>query len=88
LAGALALFRRVEDQAALHLAADAAQRARRQHAFGRAADAEIDVDAGLLGSAHWMTPATSPSVIRRMPRRSRRRGDQIRRGADGPAPAR
>ena len=31
----------------LHLAADAAQRRRRQHAFRRAADAEIDVDAGL-----------------------------------------
>ena len=46
-ARALALLLGVEDQPALHLAADAAQRRRRQHAFGRAADAEIDVDAGL-----------------------------------------
>ena len=36
-------------QAALHLAADAAQRGGRQHALGRAADAEVDVDAGFLG---------------------------------------
>ncbi len=35
-------------QPALHLAADAAQRRRRQHAFGRAAGADIDVDAGFL----------------------------------------
>ena len=33
----------------LHLPADAAQRGRRQHALGRAADAEIDVDAGFVG---------------------------------------
>ena len=36
-----------EQQPALHLAADAAQRRRRQHALGRAADAHIDVDAGV-----------------------------------------
>src|SRR5262249_39370529 len=36
-------------QTALHLAADAAQGRRRQHALGRAADAEIDVDPGFLG---------------------------------------
>ena len=46
---ALALCLGVEDQPALHLAADAAQRAGRQHAFRRAAGAEIDVDAGILG---------------------------------------
>ena len=43
---ALALLVGVEHQPALHLPADAAQRRRRQHAFRRAADAEIDVDAG------------------------------------------
>ena len=48
LARAGALLLGVEDQPALHLAADAAQRAGRQHAFRRGADAEIDVDAGLL----------------------------------------
>ena len=37
---ALALLLGVEHQPALHLAADAAQRRRRQHALGRAADAE------------------------------------------------
>ena len=42
----------VDDQPRLHLAADAAQRRRRQHAFRRAADAEIDVDAGLRIGAH------------------------------------
>ena len=35
----------LEHQAALHLAADAAQRRRRQHAFRRAARAHVDVDA-------------------------------------------
>ena len=34
-------------QPALHLAADRAQRGRREHALGRAADAEIDVDAAV-----------------------------------------
>ena len=48
-AGAVALFMGVEDQLALHLPADAAQRRGRQHAFGRAARAEIDIDAGILG---------------------------------------
>ena len=51
LQGALALVLGVEDQPALHLAADAAQRRRGQHAFRRAAGAEIDVDAGLVGLA-------------------------------------
>src|SRR5579862_6310797 len=46
LGGALALLVGIDDEAALHLAADAAQRRRREHAFGRAADAEINVDAG------------------------------------------
>ncbi len=46
--GALDLLFRVEDETALHLAADAAQSARRQHAFGRAADAEIEIDPGLF----------------------------------------
>jgi hypothetical protein len=32
----------------LHLAADAAQRRRRQHAFGRAAGPDIHVDAGIV----------------------------------------
>src|ERR1700719_4665914 len=35
LGGALALLVGVDDQPALHLAADAAQRRRRQHTFGR-----------------------------------------------------
>src|SRR5215469_5454761 len=46
LEGALALLLGVEHQAALHLAADAAQRRRRQHPFWRAADTHIDVYAG------------------------------------------
>src|SRR3546814_19109472 len=41
------LFR---SQAALELAADAAQRGRRQHTFRRAADAHVDVDAALLAA--------------------------------------
>ena len=49
LVGAFALLLAVEDQPALHLAADAAQRGRRQHAFGRAAGADIHVDAGIVG---------------------------------------
>ncbi len=49
LVRALAPLLGVEDQPALHLAADAAQRRRRQHALRRAADAEIDVDAGIAG---------------------------------------
>src|SRR6202163_1790542 len=47
LGGALALLVGVDHQPALHLAADAAQRRCRQYALGRAADAEINVDAGL-----------------------------------------
>ena len=39
-----------DDEAALDLPADAAQRRGGQHAFGRAAGAHIDVDAGLVGS--------------------------------------
>jgi len=34
-----------------------------KHTLGRAADAHVDVDAGPSGSAVWITPATSPSVI-------------------------
>src|SRR5271170_5353446 len=45
---ALAPLLGVEHETALHLAADAAQSRGRQHAFGRAADAEIDIDAGLI----------------------------------------
>src|SRR5579863_1014409 len=48
LAGALTALIGVEHKAALHLAADAAQRRCRQHALGRAADAEVNVDAGLF----------------------------------------
>src|SRR5690349_1337781 len=48
LAGALALLLGVEHQAALHLSADAGERRGREHALRRAADAEIDVDAGRL----------------------------------------
>src|SRR5260370_35551931 len=48
LAGALALLFGVEYQPALHLAADAAQRRRRQHAFGRAAGADIHIDPGIV----------------------------------------
>ena len=39
-ARALALLVGIDDQAALHLAADAAERRRGEHALGRAADAE------------------------------------------------
>src|SRR5262249_29409191 len=49
LVGTLALFLAVEDQAALHLPADATQRHRRQHALRRAADADIHVHARLVG---------------------------------------
>ncbi len=48
LVRALALLLAVEDQPALHLAADAAQRRRRQHALGRAAGADIHVDSGII----------------------------------------
>src|SRR3984893_9386610 len=48
LGGALALLLAVEDQPTLHLAADAAQRHRRQHALRRAAGADIHVDAGVV----------------------------------------
>ena len=54
----------------LHLAADAAQRRRRQYALGRAADAEIDVDAGLVGLG-GVDDAGDVAV-----------GDQAYRGAD------
>src|SRR5690606_35353097 len=47
--GVVALGGRIEDQLALHPAADAAQGGGGQHAFGGAAGAEIDVDAGILG---------------------------------------
>ena len=46
-ARAAALVVVAEQQPALNLAADAAQRRRRQHAFGRAARAHVDVDAGV-----------------------------------------
>src|SRR5580692_12612613 len=48
LAGALALFLGVEHEAALDLPADAGERRGREHALGRAADADVDVDAGGL----------------------------------------
>eukprot|EP01136_Pigoraptor_vietnamica_P043675 Opistho-1_new@19395 len=46
--GAGALLLGVEDQPALHLAADAAQRRRGEHALGSTADADVNVDAGLF----------------------------------------
>src|SRR5207302_7312448 len=46
LGRALAPLVGVEHEPALHLAADAAQRRRRQYALGRAADPHIDVDSG------------------------------------------
>src|SRR5690606_153763 len=48
-AGALALFVGIEDQPALHEAADAAERRGRQHALGRTARTHVDVDAGFFG---------------------------------------
>ena len=66
--GACAFFFGVEHKARLHLPADAAQRRRRQHALGRAADAEIDVDAG--GRVGGMDDARHVAV-----------GDQRNRGA-------
>jgi hypothetical protein len=45
--GALAQGFSIDDEPGLHLAADAAQGRRRQHALRRAAAAEIDIDAGL-----------------------------------------
>jgi len=46
LGGALALLLGVEYRPRLHLPADAAQRRGRQHALRRAANTEINVDAG------------------------------------------
>ncbi|CEG08157.1 hypothetical protein BN961_01571 [Afipia felis] len=48
LGSALALLVGIEDQATLHLAADAAQRRRSQHAFRRATGADVNIDAGVL----------------------------------------
>src|SRR5262249_45654400 len=48
LVGARALLLGVEDEASLHLAADAGERRRGEHAFRRTTDTEIDVDAGGL----------------------------------------
>ena len=62
-AGAGAMLLVCRDQPALHLPADAAERRCRQHALRRAADAHIDVDAGLLRLGHGITPAMSPSPI-------------------------
>ena len=45
--GAFLLVVIAKQQTALHLAADAAQRRGRQHPFGRATDAQIDVDPAL-----------------------------------------
>ena len=42
-------FLGIDHEPALHLAADAAQGRRRQHALGRTADAKKNVDAGLVG---------------------------------------
>ena len=64
------------DQPALHLAADAGKRGRGEHAFGRAADAHIDVDAGLERLGH-MDHAGNVAVA-----------DQPERGARRPAPPR
>ena len=72
-------------QPALHLAADAAERRRRQHAFGRAADAEVDVDAGPAASVVPITPATSPSGISRMPAPAAAPPRSASRGAGGRA---
>ena len=47
--GALALVLAQRRETPQHLAADAAQRGRGQHALGRAADADIHVDAGFGG---------------------------------------
>src|SRR3546814_11229394 len=48
--GALALIVVAEHQAALELAADAAQRRRGEHALRRAAGAHVDVDAAFLAA--------------------------------------
>ena len=77
---------RVEDQAALHLAADAAQRAGRQHALRRAARAEIEIDAGLLG-LRGEDDAGDVAVGEQAQRRRRRAGRRrsAPRGAAGRA---
>src|SRR5262249_17987557 len=49
LGGAFELLGAVEHEAALYLAADAAQRRRGEHPFRRPAAAPVDVDAGLVG---------------------------------------
>ena len=43
------LFLGIEHKPGLHLTADAAQRRRRQHAFGRPAYSEINIDASFIG---------------------------------------
>jgi hypothetical protein len=47
--GVIALFGGIEDQPALHLAPDAAQRRSSQHPLGRAAGTQIDIDARFFG---------------------------------------
>ncbi len=51
-AGALAMLLVRRDQPSLHLPADAGERRGGEHAFGRAADAHINVDAGLQRLGH------------------------------------
>ena len=77
-----------EHQPRLHLAADAAQRRRRQHAFGRAALADINVDAGggIGGCDHARHIAVGDQLHRRAGLADL--GDQLLRGAAGPSPAR
>jgi hypothetical protein len=62
--GARAFVVVADHEAPLELAADAFQRRRRQHAFRRAAGADIHVDAGFRVLVQLITPAMSPSPIR------------------------
>ena len=75
--GAAALVVVAEQQPALDLPADAAQRRRGQHAFGRAARCPCRCRSPVSGSVVAMTPATSPSGISLMPQPSARSSAMI-----------
>ena len=80
--GAIALLVvAAELQHPLHVAADAAQRRRRQHALGRAADAQQHVDAGrwIGGRQRAADVAVGDEADARA--RLAHLGDQRRRGA-------
>ena len=85
LAARRALVVVAEQQPALELAADAAQRRRREHALGRAARAHIDVDrrVGIGDRDHPGDVAVGDQHDAAA--EAAQLGDQLRRGAGGRA---